>query len=200
MIMTRKSQKSKLLERLLGRPMFTVSEASKLGVSRQLLAYYTKKGVLRRIHTGIYRSACMETSVDFEWEGLAQGAASIPNGVVCLISALCFYRLTDQVMRESWVAVPHKQRAPRRDNVRIVRMRNVTLGVVPLKLGEYTINIFDRERCVVDAFRYLDNEVAIKALKLYLDGSKYKPDLVRLQVYAKKLRVDLTPYILAFTI
>ncbi len=66
-------------------------------------------------------------------------------------------------------------------------------------MGEFKVHIFDRERCVVDAFRYLDKETAIKALKNYLQSTDYKPQLKRLSEYAKTLRVDLTPYILAFT-
>src|SRR5262249_8541291 len=113
--------------------------------------------------------------------------------------ALCYYRLTDQVMRESWIAVPHKQRASRRQNTRVIRMRNLALGTTQMQLGEYSVRIFDRERCIVDAFRYLDKEIAIKALKRYLQSGEYKPDLKKLQSYAKKLRVDLIPYILAYT-
>jgi predicted transcriptional regulator of viral defense system len=184
---------------LLALPAFTIAEAAKYGVSRQLLAYHTKKGTLERIYPGAYRSAAYEPVVDFEWEGIAQAAASIPNGVICLISALCYYRLTDQVMRECWIAVPHQQRAPRRLNTRIVRMRNLSLGVKKLMLGEYAVSILDRERCIVDAFRYLDKEIAIKALKRYLQGGEHKPDMKKLQSYARKLRVNLTPYILAYT-
>lgn len=184
---------------LMAQPMFTVAEATKHGISRQLLAYYTKKGVLERMHPGIYRSTAHEPLVDFEWESLLEAAMTVPDGVICLISALCYYRLTDQVMRESWIAVPHQQRAPKRLNTRFVRMRNLSLGITQMMLGEYSVRIFDRERCIVDAFRYLDKEVAIKALKRYLQGGNYKPDLKKLQSYAGKLRVNLTPYILAYT-
>lgn len=184
---------------LLAQPMFTIAEAAKHGVSRQLLAYHVKKGALERLHPGAYRSVVYEPRVDFEWEGLVQAALSIPDSVICLISALCYYRLTDQVMRESWIAVPHDQRAPKRPKTRIVRMRNLSLGVVKIRLGAYAVHIFDRERCIVDAFRYLDKEIAIKALKRYLQVSSQKPDFNKLQSYCSKLRVNLMPYILAYT-
>ena len=184
---------------LLNQPIFTALEAKKLGISRQMLAYYAKKGELERVCPGTYRWSHYETMVDFEWEGLAEAALSIPNSIICLISALCYYRLTDQVMRESWIAIPHEQRATKRSNIRVIRMRNLALGAVKMKLGEYSVQIFDRERCIVDAFRYLDSEIAIKALKCYLQGGEYKPDLKKLQSYAKTLRVNLMPYILAYT-
>jgi hypothetical protein len=78
-------------------------------------------------------------------------------------------------------------------------MRNIELGCSEIKMGEFTVRIFDRERCIVDAFRYLDRETAIKALKNYLFSDDYKPQLRKLSEYAKILRVDLKPYILALT-
>jgi hypothetical protein len=53
---------------------------------------------------------------------------------------------------------------------------------------------------VVDAFRYLDKEIAIKALKAYLQGrvKGYRPDLKKLDSYAKALRVNIAPYVEAF--
>ena len=187
------------LEPLLKLPMFTAKDAARNGIPRQVLPYFVKKGLLERLYPGTYRSITYEPVVDFEWEGLMQAVTSIPSGVICLISALCFHHLTDQVMRESWIAIPHRQRAPKRPNTRIIRMRNLELGKIETTLGEGHVHIFDRERSVVDAFRYLDNEIAIKALKRYLYSKEYKPDLKKLQTYAKELRVNLTPYILAYT-
>ena len=197
--MREKSKISESLRPLLIWPMFTIVDAKKKGISRQVLANYAKKGILERLHPGTYRSPTQEPLVDFEWESLAQTASSVPQGVICLISALCYHRLTDQVMRESWIAVPHKQRAPRRSNTRIIRMRNLDLGSYQISLGEFVVQIFDRERSIIDAFRYLDLEIAIKALKRYLQDKKHRPDLKKLQSYATKLRVNLTPYILAYT-
>lgn len=188
------------LEPLLTKPMFTIVDAAKQGIPRHVLPYFVKKGLLERIYPGTYRSVTYEPMVDFEYEGLVQAAISIPNGVICLISALCYHHLTDQVMRESWIAIPHNQRAPKRPNTFVVRMRNLELGKTKAMLGEFHVHIFDRERCVVDAFRYLNKEIAIKALKRYLHNKDRKPNLTKLQTYARELRVNLTPYILAYTI
>jgi len=79
-------------------------------------------------------------------------------------------------------------------------MRNIKLGKIEIALGEYNVHIFDRERCVVDAFRYLSKEIAIKAIQRYFQGTKYKPDPKKLGAYAKALRIKITPYILSYTI
>lgn len=193
------SKHNRLLKPLLKKPFFTIAEAKKHKIPRHLLAYHTKTGLLERVCRGIYRSSKYEPKVDFEWENLAITAATMPKGVICLISALCYYDLTDQIMREAWIAVPHKVGALKRLHVRIVRMRNLELGKTKIKMGEFKVSIFDRERCIVDAFRYLSKEIALKALQNYLHSRDYKPQLKKLSDYAKHLRVDLTPYILSYT-
>jgi hypothetical protein len=100
-------------------------------------------------------------------------------------------------MREFWIAVPHSTSSPSRENTHVVRMRNISFGQITVQIANYKIRIFDRERTVVDAFRYLDKEIALKALQIYLKVRK-KTDINKLVKYAKKLRVDLIPYISAF--
>jgi predicted transcriptional regulator of viral defense system len=189
----------KKLESFVNLPFFTSAEAEKQGIPRHALAYLVKKGFLERIYRGTYRFFNYEPKVEFQWENLALVAASISNGVICLISALCYYGLTDQVMREIWIAVPHQSYSPKRPNTRIVRMRNINLGKAEIAFGEYNVHIFDRERCVVDAFRYLSKEIAIKAIQRYFQSTKYRPDPKKLGSYAKILRVNILPYILSYT-
>ena len=180
-------------------PFFTAEEAEGQDIPRHALSYLVKKGALERIYPGAYRFSEYEPEVEFQWENLALVAASIPDGVICLISALCYHDLTDQVMREVWIAVPHESYPPKRPNTRIVRMRNIDLGKIPIALGEHDVQIFDRERCVLDAFRYLSKEIAIKAIQRYFQSTNYKPNPKKLGAYAKALRVNVTPYILAYT-
>lgn len=189
----------KKLDPFLHMPFFTAADAEKHEVPRHALAYLVKRGILERIYPGTFRFAQYEPEVEFQWENLALVAASIPDGVICLISALFYYNLTDQIMREIWIAVPHESHPPKRPNTRIVRMRNVELGSIEIVLGEYHVRIFDRERCVVDAFRYLSKEIAIKAIQRYFQGAGYKPNPKKLGLYAKKLRINITPYILSYT-
>ena len=195
----RQSKYIKQLKQFINVPFFTAADAEKQGIPRHVLVYLVKSGTLERIYPGAYRFSQYEPEVEFQWENLALVAASIPNGVICLISALCYYDLTDQIMREVWIAVPHESYPPKRPNSRIVRMRNIKLGKIEVVLGEYHVHIFDRERCVVDAFRYLSKEIAIKAIQRYFQSTKYKPDPKKLGAYAKTLRVHITPYILSYT-
>lgn len=165
-----------------------------LGVSRRMLNHYVKSGDLQRIGAGIYSSAHEFLEVDFQWEDLVRTLYQIPSGIVCMITALRLWDLTDEHSREFWIAIPNTQKPPRLKHVRAVRMRNLELGKTTLKLENYEIPIFDPERCVVDAFRYLSIEIAVKSLK-YL-SEKRGLNYEKLSRYAKLLRVDITPYII----
>ena len=82
----------------------------------------------------------------------------------------------------------------------MVRMRNMSLGLTNVKMGKYEMKIFDRERTIVDSFRYLSDEIAIKALQSYLKPySGQKVDLPKLSIYAKALRINISKYIAALT-
>ncbi|MCB1116813.1 MAG: type IV toxin-antitoxin system AbiEi family antitoxin domain-containing protein [Chlamydiia bacterium] len=185
------------LNRLLLKPAFTVKEAMGLGVPRHALAYYEQIGLLKKLGKGIYSCAESISHIEPQLEELARVALSIPESVICLISALSYYGLTDEIPRECWIALPHAKRAPKRPHTRIIRMRTISIGVTKVEIGGLELSIFNRERCVIDAFRYLSLEIAIKALKSYLHEKKIKPDLRKLKDYSKKLRVNISPYVLS---
>jgi hypothetical protein len=67
-------------------------------------------------------------------------------------------------------------------------------------VGANHLKIFDRERTVVDAFRHLSHEIALKALQEYLKQREpFRPNLDKLLKYAKSLRVNIYPYVMALT-
>jgi len=189
------------IHQLLIHPSFTAKEAKELGVFPPHLAYYVKIGQVKRLGRGIYQGASYKISPEiYQWEDLIDTVNSIPNGVICLISALAIYEITDEIPRQHWIAVPHSTSINRGSSVRILRFRNMSLGKTEIHLGDVQVPIFDRERTIIDAFRLLTPEIAIKALKMAL-ASKGRPrlDLRKLQAYAKKLRFNINPYLITAT-
>jgi predicted transcriptional regulator of viral defense system len=196
-----RSKYSHTFDALSKKGIFSSAEGRKAGIPSRMLTYFYSQGEVDRVGRGMYKIKHLDFDSEFEWEDLAVTALSIPRGVICLVSALCYYGLTDEIMREFWIAVPHSTTSPSRENAHIVRMRNISLGQTTIKIGSQKLKIFNRERTIVDAFRYLDKETALKALQIYLKTDKgIKPDIDKLLRYAKKLRVDLNPYISAFTL
>lgn len=178
--------------------ILSTKQAKTAGVSRTTLAYQEDKGGVERLYRGHYiQPAQLEKQeVPFGLETLVGVAVSIA-GVVCLISALSLYGLTEEVPRESWIAIPHKKRSPEIPNVRIIRMRNIKTGRTSILIGKIRVSIFDPARTIVDAFRFLDREVALKGLKKFI--KKYPHDIELLLSYSKKLRTPIRSYIEAMT-
>lgn len=180
-----------MLGKLAKRPFFTSSEAKKIGVSNRMLSYYLKNGDIERLARGVYRSTSYEcASKEMEWEDLAIAAKNIRGGVICLVSALRYYELSDDMMREFWIAVDNANSKAKFPMSRIIRMRNMELGVTSIQMAGMSVQIFDKERTVIDSFRHLDFETAIKALKAYLNESESKPDLNKLDRYITELRAS----------
>lgn len=180
---------------------FTAKDAQRLGISSALLAYYVKLRVIYRIGHGVYRGSEARTSVDFRFEDLVEAVQKVQGGVICLISALSLYELTEEIPRQHWLAIKNSTRHRGSGEIKIVRMRNILLGKTQIKIGEVECDIFDRERTIVDSFRYLSRETALKALKFALEKKgDEKIDFIKIQKYAKMLHVKIEPYILAMTI
>ncbi|PIZ03454.1 MAG: hypothetical protein COY58_09310 [Gammaproteobacteria bacterium CG_4_10_14_0_8_um_filter_38_16] len=187
------------LKNLTARALFSAHDARMAGIPPSRLSYYVKKKIIERVGRGVYRGVDSAVDVDFQWEDLVLTAKSVSSGVVCLISALALYELTDEIPRAHWIAIPHATTSPKRSMTRFVRMRDVTTGKTSMKLGGETITIFDRERTIIDAFRYLTLEIGIKALRSAITQKKQKLDIRKLQQYAKKFRVHIDPYIITVT-
>jgi predicted transcriptional regulator of viral defense system len=189
------------LKPLLHASSFTSEEARLRGVSSSTLAYYVKQHELTRIGHGIYRGANAPVADDFRWEDLIEAMQRVKEGVICLTSALSLYHLTEEMPSQHWIAIRNETVHRAMPSTKVVRMRNLTLGKTTIKVGNVTLPIFDRERTIVDAFRYLGRETALKALKIALakKGAE-KVDIEKIRQYAKKLRIKIEPFLIAMTL
>lgn len=188
-----------LVRPLFNQPCFTVEEIKKLGVTPSNMAYFIKKRLVKRLARGIYQSVAYEGPVqNFPVEDLFDCVNSIRGGVICLISALYLYDITEEFTRAYWIAVPHSTSIKKRQGVKIMRLRKMELGKTTLNLHGVQVPIFDRERTIIDTFRLLSRETAIKALKMGLN-CREGFDLIKLQLYARQLRFYISHYLMTAT-
>lgn len=189
-----------LLSVLFNKPSFTSKEAKVLGVPAAVLSHYAKTGKLKRIRRGVYQATNYQNAKSFRWADLIEAVLSINGGVVCLTSALAVYDLTEEIPRQHWIGIRHGTSARSSRQIKVVRFRDLDLGKTEIKLEGTSIPIFDKERTIIDAFRLLSRETAIKALKMAIkQGGKNRIDLIKLETYAKKLHVDISTYLLSVT-
>ena len=189
------------IEPLLSAFNFTTKEAKQCGVTAETLAYYVKTGELERLERGLYRGIHAPTIQSFQWEDLVTAVRSVDNGIICLTSALALYELTEEIPRQHWIAISHGTSHHASPMVKIIRMRNHLLGKTTIDIDNTVLSIFDRERTILDAFRYLSKETALKALKIGLEQAGEKRiDINKLRAYAKKMKINIDSYLLALTV
>jgi len=100
-----------VLQPLLSKPYFTSKEVLDLGIGIAALHHYIKKGVIKRIRRGVYQSFSCR-NMTFQWRDLIEAILSVSGGVICLVSALAVYGLTEEIPRQHWIAVNNSTSTP----------------------------------------------------------------------------------------
>jgi len=173
------------------------------GIHREALRRLCRSGRVQRIGRGLYR---LPTAPVSEHHTLAEVCASVPSGVVCLLSALRFHGLTTQAPHEVWVAVDARAYVPKTDlPVRFVRFSGpaMTDGVSVHKVEGVTIKVYCPAKTVADCFKYRNKiglDVALEALRESRRAGVCSVD--ELWHYAKVCRVAavMRPYMEALAL
>ena len=148
-------------------------------------------GYLDRVRHGYYQMA--EQSDATEEQMLA---TLIPQGIVCVESALFHYGYSDFAPRKWSIAVPRSVSRTKLDvealpvQTYFVQQDLYELGKTSEDFHGVTLPVYDRERTICDCFKYrsrLDTELFSKALNAYVNDPQ--KNLNNLSIYAKKLRV-----------
>ena len=148
-------------------------------------------GYLDRVRHGYYQMA--EQSDATEEQMLA---TLIPQGIVCVESALFHYGYSDFAPRKWSIAVPRSVSRAKLDvdalpvQTYFVQQDLYELGKTSEDFHGVTLPVYDRERTICDCFKYrsrLDTELFSKALNAYANDPQ--KNLNNLSIYAKKLRV-----------
>ncbi|HLP47815.1 MAG TPA: hypothetical protein VK469_17865, partial [Candidatus Kapabacteria bacterium] len=166
---------------------------------KQLVA----EGILDKIKAGLYRLSSLEYPPDVNI-GFVDVAKAIPDGVICLISALSYYGLTTFNPSHIYVAIRNKRSASKilfpPVEFFYFRDRFYNPGIETIATLYGNINIYGKEKTICDMFRYrnkLGEDIAIEALKNYI--SEESADLYTLKKYAEICQVKnvLLPYLKA---
>jgi predicted transcriptional regulator of viral defense system len=179
--------------------LLMASDVSRRGIPRTYLQRLVRAGLLVRSARGHYRVSAADLS---EHHSLAEAAARVPRGVVCLLSALRFHGLTTQNPVEVWVAVEHKAWRPRPGYppLRLVFLssRTLVLGVETHRISGVSVRVYSAARTVADCFKFrhkLGIDVALEALRDY--RRQHRGGMDALERYARVCRVErvMRPYL-----
>jgi len=170
-----------------------------LGIPRTYLSRLYKAGRLERIGRGLYVLPSADAT---EHRTLAEAAKRIPNGVICLLSALRYHELPPQAPSEVWIAIGEKAWRPRIEHprLRIVHFSETALneGVDVQKLEGVTVRIFNPAKTVADCFKYRNKiglDVAIEALRECWKARRCKMDDLWHYADVCRVRNVMRPYL-----
>jgi predicted transcriptional regulator of viral defense system len=174
-------------------------EALSQGIHRRTLYAMRDEGVLERLDRGLYRLADLPPLADPD---LITVARKIPQGVICLISALHFHDITTQIPHAVSIAVNRGTEPPRLTfppiQIYWFSGKAFAAGIEQYSIENTTVRVYSAEKTLADCFKYRNKigmDTVLEALDLYRERMKPKPR--KLIEFARVCRVEKTmrPYL-----
>jgi predicted transcriptional regulator of viral defense system len=193
------SNTEELLRRIGEGGVFRTSDLEALGMSRSTVKRMVERGEAEQISHGLYRLVEGEIT---EHIGLVAVQKKIPDGIICLLSALQFHGVGTQLPREIWIAIDPWARKPQTPGfpihvVRFSRM-NAQYGIETYELLGVPVRITSIARTIVDCFRYRNKigiDVALEALKDVLDRRLAPRDEILRTAEVCRAKTVIRPYL-----
>ena len=180
-----------------------LAELRSVGVTAATVSRMERDGEVIRLARGLYQlpDAPLEAG-----HSLAEAAKRLPKGIVCLVSALAFHGLTDQLPKKAWLAIGKKDWAPRSDGmpIRVVRFTESLLAesVETHMIESVPVKVFGVAKTVADCFRHRSKvglSVAIEGLQEALRQRKATPAEIAHQAEHGGVSTVIRPYLEALT-
>lgn len=175
------------------------SQALQAGIHPGTLYAMRDSGKLEVISRGVFRLSDIPPLGNPD---LVTVASRVSQGVICLISALAFHKLTTQIPHEVHVALRRGAEEPRVDYPPLKTYRFTgeafTAGMDIHDLDGIGVRIYSPEKTLADCFKFRNKvglDTVIEAIRFYRERKKIKvDDLMR---YASVCRVNKTmrPYL-----
>jgi predicted transcriptional regulator of viral defense system len=125
--------------------------------------------MLERVGYGLYALAGTEFN---ENQSILEVAAKVPNGVLCLISALRFHDLTSQNPFEVWVAIKRDTWIPKTNAVRLrvfsFSPKVYDAGIETHMIDGVEVKVYSPAKTIADCFYYqrtVGLDICIEALR-----------------------------------
>ncbi len=161
-------QTDRVLELVKQKGVLRPRDLDEEGLPRILLSRLYSQGLVERVGRGLYVAAGAGPA---RHRTLVEVCKRIPQGVVCLLSALQFHELTTQMPYQIWLALENKVWHPKVSlPVRIVRFSGpaFTSGVEIHQVEGVEVRVYSPAKTVADCFKFrrkIGQDVALEALR-----------------------------------
>ena len=171
---------------------FRTSQARELGIPSRTLARLRDDGHLDQLSLGVYRLASLPQPAEPD---LLIVATRLPRAVLCLVSALAFHDLTEEVPHEVNIALPRGAEQPRLAHppLRVIRLRpqSFEAGVEVHRVDGVDLRVYSPAKTIADCFQFrlqVGLETALSALKALRKRRGFDPE--QLLQFASICRVE----------
>jgi predicted transcriptional regulator of viral defense system len=168
------------------------------GIQAEYLRRACDKGVIKKVGRGSYVLSQKEVNPGLD---LALVARAVPNGVICLRSALAYHGLGETPASIVDVAIERRAARPRLDypSLRVARLGGsaFTEGVERHAIEGVKVRIYSLEKTLADLFKFRNKigpHLAVDALRAALQAQRVRKE--KLWHFARLCRVErvMRPY------
>ncbi len=169
------------------------------GISGEYLRRLVEDGALEQPARGQYRIAGASPSAGHT---LAVAAGIVPQGIICMLSALRLHDLGTQTPHEVWIMIGAKAWAPVNPAVslRLVRSRNLheDVGVEEWTIEGVKVRVTSPDRTVIECFKHrnaIGLDVALEALRDLIKRRRGKTDELWRMAKVFRMQNVMRPYL-----
>ena len=192
-----------VIELLDAKGIVRLCEFKKTGITAATISRMVEAGEIIRLSRGLYQLANASLEAN---HSLAEAAKRIPKGVVCLVSALVYHELTDQLPRAVWMAIGTRDWMPKEVSppMQIVRFTDALLtdDVITVHIENVPVKIFGVAKTIADCFRHrrtVGQTVALEGLQEALRQRKAAPAEIARHAAHGGVATVIRPYLEALT-
>ena len=197
------TQRDQAIRLLQSQGMMRLSEFKVNGITAATIGRMVRAGEVNRLARGLYQLPDAPLVAN---HSLAEAAKRVPRGVVCLVSALAYHELTDQLPRSVWMAIGTRDWMPKegRPAMRIVRFTDALLtdDVLTVHIENVPVKVFGIAKTIADCFRHrrkVGQAVALEGLQEALRQRKASPAEIAHHAGRGGVATVVHPYLEALT-
>lgn len=198
-----RSQRETVRELLAAHGILRLAELREGGVTAATVSRMERDGEVIRLARGLYQLPDAELDAN---HSLAEAAKRFPKGVICLVSALAFHGLTDQLPRKVWMAIGRNDWTPKPSDmpIRVLRFSDDLLAdrVETHVIEGVSVKVFGVAKTVADCFRHrgkIGLPVALEGLQEALRQRKATPAEIARAADTGGVGTVIRPYLEALT-
>jgi predicted transcriptional regulator of viral defense system len=199
----RRSQRDLAQALLREQGIMRLAELREAGVTAATMSRMERASEVTRLSRGVYQLPDADLDPN---HSLAEASKRVPKGIVCLVSALAFHGMTDQLPPRVWMAIGSKEWAPQLEGtpIRVVRFtdRLRSEDVETHIIEGVVVKVFGAARTVADCFRHrrtVGLSIAIEGLQESLRQRKATPAEIARQAEKGRVSTVVRPYLEALT-